>query len=147
MKKRVVESFANGILWLDFYGFVVKINADESLLISLKIDYSFFLGKECAPDLCINAFLEPPDYKNMPPIPSSFITPRNIVFKQRNVSYIDYFGKALSSSILINRLISETVYILSDFTVDSISTFFLSDNLSLDRKSFSCLRIDSNKNG
>lgn len=96
MKKRAIESIAKGVLWFDFLGFVVKINATKSLLTSLYKDYSYFLGEEDTPDLQFKVIIKSPDYKNLPPIPSSYITPRNIVFKKGKVSYIDYFGKALS---------------------------------------------------
>lgn len=96
MKKEAIEYIEKGVLWLDFYGFIVKIVAEKNLLKSLYKDFSHFLGEKKNPDLFIRTINKPPDYKSLPPISSSFITPRNIVFKKEKITYIDYFEKALS---------------------------------------------------
>jgi len=96
MKKRARASLAQGFLCLDFYGYVVRIEAQKPLLVSLYRDYSYFWSEEAAPNLRLRSFPRSPDYKKLPPVPSSFVTPRNIVFQRGRVSYIDYSGRALS---------------------------------------------------
>lgn len=66
MKEQAITSTAKGVLWFDFYGFIVKILSEEVLLNSLYKDYSYFLGEEKPPDLCINVFFKSSDYTNLP---------------------------------------------------------------------------------
>jgi hypothetical protein len=96
MKNKARESIAKGVLWFDFFGLRIQVIAPKALLTSLYKDYSFFLGDEAVPDLRIRVFGRSPDYKKLPPVRSTQITPRNVVFQRGSLSYIDYFGKALS---------------------------------------------------
>jgi hypothetical protein len=96
MNKKARASIVKGVLWFDFFGYGIKVVGPKTLLISLYKDYSYFLGEESTPDLQLKVVHRPPGYKDLPPVPSSYITPRNIVFRTGQAVYIDYFGKALS---------------------------------------------------
>ena len=90
------DSIKKGFLCLEFYGFHVEVTSDESLLRQVYRDYSYFRGERTQPDLSIKVISEKPSYKELPPLRSCFVTPRNIVYRRGTVSYIDYFGQALS---------------------------------------------------
>ncbi|MGH7791303.1 MAG: hypothetical protein ACREOB_03205, partial [Thermodesulfobacteriota bacterium] len=38
----------------------------------------------------------PPPYAELPPLPASLITPRNVCYQNRKITYIDYFGQGLA---------------------------------------------------
>lgn len=40
--------------------------------------------------------LVPPPYAELPPLPASLITPRNVCYQNRKITYIDYFGQGLA---------------------------------------------------
>ncbi len=96
MKEKALDSIRKGFLCLEFYGFHVEIISDESLLRRVYRDYSYFLGEKTEPDLSIKVIPEKPAYTELPPLRSCFVTPRNVVYRSGTLSYIDYFGQALS---------------------------------------------------
>ena len=53
-----------------------------------------------SPDMRIDLKLEAPDWKDLPSIPAAVFTPRNVTFKNHDVTYIDYFGNGLA---VLNR--------------------------------------------
>jgi hypothetical protein len=41
-------------------------------------------------------YQEPPPYDRLPAVPASVLTPRNISFRDGDVSYVDYFGRGMA---------------------------------------------------
>jgi hypothetical protein len=85
---------------LDFYGIRVRVDCDfaESLQ-RVAEDFRYF-GRPLEPDhevaLTISMRKRPPDYDRLPPLAASIYTPRNICFTDGDITYIDYFGRALA---------------------------------------------------
>jgi len=83
---------------IDFYGLIIKCKTDsEDLTAELLRPYRHFL--KAAPSsekqsLTIVAEEKAPPYKDFPSLASSFSTPRNIVYKSKELKIVDYFGKA-----------------------------------------------------
>ncbi|MBN1406097.1 MAG: hypothetical protein JW946_06225 [Candidatus Omnitrophica bacterium] len=87
----------NAAIKLSFYGLGVEIKSSSAQTIeAVKKDFSFFKSKNTDAQVKIEIFLKAPDYKNLPSVTASVYTPRNICYRQGNISYIDYFGKGLS---------------------------------------------------
>ena len=81
-----------------FYGFDIEVKCqDKETLESIKRDYSFFIKSQVTPRLFFKVFNETPDYNGLPSLKASVYSPRNICYRQGNVAYIDYFGKALTA--------------------------------------------------
>ncbi len=83
-----------------FYGATVSVETgDEELLRRVSDDFSVFTAE--APTrgrehLSIRASLRRPDYDALPPLTATVYTPRNICYSEGDVTYIDYFGRALA---------------------------------------------------
>ena len=83
-----------------FYGATVSVETgDEELLRRVSDDFSVFAAE--APTrgrehLSIRASLRRPDYDALPPLTATVYTPRNICYSEGDVTYIDYFGRALA---------------------------------------------------
>jgi hypothetical protein len=75
---------------------------------NIRRDYSFFVDPVAASDVAIELFNEAPDYVKLPKFRASFYTPRNICYRQKDLSFIDYFGKGLT--IIDHRQNHYTVY-------------------------------------
>lgn len=81
----------------DIYGLGIRVSSQCDLLIdNVRRDFSFFQTSEQKCDLSISLFLRRPPYERLPPLPSSFITPRNVCYRHGKTTYIDYFGRALA---------------------------------------------------
>lgn len=79
-----------------FYGFGIEVSCqDAQTLQDIRRDYSFFLNEEVAPRVFFEVFNEAPDYSKLPALKAHLYTPRNICYKQKDFSFIDYFGKGL----------------------------------------------------
>ena len=90
-------------LLFDFYGVRVRVRcADEETLRRVAKDFTYFAvrdpedGDASEPKLAINAYRRPPDYAGLPPLKASVYSPRNICYTNGHMSFIDYFGGALS---------------------------------------------------
>jgi len=65
-------------------------------------DFNYFrsenVGEAVArvPDVCITAYRQAPSYDDLPPLPATIYSPRNVCYSDGDVTYIDYFGRALS---------------------------------------------------
>ena len=90
-------------LWFDFYGVRVRVRcADEETSRRVANDFTYFAVRDAEsrdagePELAINAYRQPPDYADLPPLKASVYSPRNICYTNGHMSFIDYFGSALS---------------------------------------------------
>lgn len=105
-----MESSAN----FDFYGVTLQVECDDpETLQRVCSDFSHFrVGHPSAepPSLRITAERRKPNYDALPAIKARVYTPRNICYPDGDVTYIDYFGRALS---LYDRARS-TLHVQSD---------------------------------
>jgi hypothetical protein len=87
----------------DFYGFNVEVMGDAAELVDeVGRDFAYFRVPVAVrpglslPDMMLKMNLEVPPYANLPPVPASVITPRNVCFREGDTTYIDYFGRGLA---------------------------------------------------
>jgi hypothetical protein len=84
---------------LDFYGFLVEISGAAGTPVDeVAREFSAFRTADAArePDARIEIRLEPPDWERCPPVTAAFLTPRNVCYRDRSTTYIDYFGEGLA---------------------------------------------------
>ena len=80
-----------------FYGVGVYAESnEEAFLQSVEHAFSYFLVAGERPIFRIFFERSPPDYDRLPQMVCSMATPRNICFRDGNMTYIDYFGQALN---------------------------------------------------
>lgn len=84
----------------DFYGFRVRVESDsDEALRRVGEDFRYFRG-DFGPGegtfLVIELQEGKPDYGHLPALTASIYTPRNICFTEGDITYIDYFGRALA---------------------------------------------------
>jgi hypothetical protein len=73
----------------------------------VRRDFQYFrIPPEPRADMRLTLLPEPPSYDELPTIAATVITPRNVCYRNGEVTYIDYFGRALS---LFNREAGECV--------------------------------------
>lgn len=87
----------------DFYGFIVELKSDhDDVVREVSRDFAWFAVREDridagrAPDMSVTIFFEAPAYSELPAVPASVLTPRNVSFRDGDVSYVDYFGRGLA---------------------------------------------------
>ncbi len=110
-----------------FYGFALEVTSPAAHLVEqVRRDFLHFhtTPREHV-DMRLRLLPEPPSYGELPSVPATVITPRNVCFRDGEVSYIDYFGRALS---IFNRSAGEcTVRGTDDDLLHEIAyLFFLS---------------------
>lgn len=83
-------------LIFSFYGFGIEIvSSDLQTIHNVKRDYSFFIQKKAETSVKIEIIPLAPDYVDLPFIPASVYTPRNICYNHNHLAYIDYYGRGL----------------------------------------------------
>jgi hypothetical protein len=89
-EKTVRESF-------DFYGLTVQVASDSAeLLKEVRRHFAYFSVPLEKGQVQVEMRLAPPPYADLPPLPASVITPRNVCFQNKKITYIDYFGRGLA---------------------------------------------------
>jgi hypothetical protein len=76
----------------------IAITGCSEVLEDLRLDFAWFerpLAREAA-DLRIVIERRPPDFGDLPDIPASFVTPRNVVYQHAQRTVVDYSGRALA---------------------------------------------------
>jgi hypothetical protein len=105
------------LIKLDFYAVSVQFACEDTeILDRVMEDFRYFHRPE-APDrpqdpcpLSIQAIRQAQDYGALPSIGATIYFPRNICYSQADITYIDYFGGALSvdrrreNSLVFSRL-------------------------------------------
>ncbi len=87
---------ANKII-LSFYNIAVCVESEEDAVLDfIKHDFSYFASCSASCDIKITYHCQKPDYDKLPETISFLATPRNICYKHKKITYIDYFGKALN---------------------------------------------------
>ena len=84
-------------VFLDVYGFRAEIRgAPEEAVNNLQEDFAHF---RCAPgkaDAVVELIEQEPPYDATPPLRATVYTPRNVSFRDGNLTYVDYSGRALA---------------------------------------------------
>lgn len=87
----------------DFYGFIVTLTSDrDDVVREVTRDFAWFVipparsDRLRKPDMRVTISFEAPSYSTLPAVPASVLTPRNISFRDGDVSYVDYFGRGLA---------------------------------------------------
>ncbi len=84
------------IIIFDFYGLTIQVqSADQDLVNEVKRDFGFFSSEKNQAEIRIEIKLTPPSYEGFQEIPAQFVTPRNVCYKDKTRTIIDYSGKAL----------------------------------------------------
>lgn len=85
---------------LEFYGIAVDVTSnDDAIDARVASDFYYFLAgaDDREPYLRLELMRRPPDFGSLPPLPAKIYTPRNISYSDGDVTYIDYFGRALAT--------------------------------------------------
>jgi hypothetical protein len=84
---------------LNFYGYQVRLQSSaEGLVDHLSRDFAFFVVENDSsevPTLKLCGHLEDPNFDGIPDMPVTSISPRNLVYRDGALSYLDYFGRGL----------------------------------------------------
>lgn len=80
-----------------FYGFTIEVaSPDAELVDQVRRDFLHFRVPAAERvDMRVRLLEEAPSYDDLPAVPASIITPRNVCFRDGETTYIDYFGRAL----------------------------------------------------
>ncbi len=81
----------------DFYGLTIEVNSTSvDLVKEVGRDFAYFRVPTVEGRVQVQVFLDSPPYAELPLISASLITPRNICFQNKQITYIDYFGQGLA---------------------------------------------------
>jgi hypothetical protein len=83
----------------DFYGLGVEIDGPSAAWSdALRRDFAYFHTppRAARPSVRLELCPIPPPYDDLPAIPATLVTPRNICFQRDGTTYIDYFGAGLA---------------------------------------------------
>ena len=81
---------------LDLYGLVIRCKAESpDLVLELVRPFKYFKTDQGYPAITVMVKEVDPPYETFPPLAASFSTPRNIIYKDKNLKIIDYFGKGV----------------------------------------------------
>ncbi|HEX9831438.1 MAG TPA: hypothetical protein VGA94_07100 [Thermodesulfobacteriota bacterium] len=86
----------------DFYGLTIGVSSSSPDLVEeVRRDFAYFHMPGAEGQVQVEMRLAPPPYAELPPLPASLITPRNVCFQNKKITYIDYFGQGLA---IFNRV-------------------------------------------
>jgi hypothetical protein len=86
----VTECFA-------FYGLTIEVSsATADLVEEVRRHFSYFRVPLVKGQVQVEMHRTAPPYCDLPALPASVITPRNVCFENKKISYIDYFGRGLA---------------------------------------------------
>lgn len=81
----------------DFYGLTIEVSSSSKVLVEEVLrDFAYFRTARGEGKVQIEMHLTPPPYAGLPPLSASLITPRNVCFQNKKITYIDYFGQGLA---------------------------------------------------
>jgi hypothetical protein len=88
-----------GEVRLDVYGLQARIAGDwPEVVDDLRRDFAWFEDQKGVGDPAVDVTVEqrPPDFDSFGELPAAFVTPRNVVYRDRDTTVVDYFGRAVS---------------------------------------------------
>jgi hypothetical protein len=95
-----VAAVAPSRLHLAAYGLSVVVDSEWAEVIeALRLDFAWFEDSDSVatdPDVRIRIEQGPPEYERYGGATATFVTPRNVVYQERERTLIDYFGKVLA---------------------------------------------------
>lgn len=118
-----------------FYGLTLEVSSPSAHLVEqVRRDFlHFHTPLQEHVDMRLRLLPEPPLYDELPTVAATVFTPRNVSFRNGQVTYIDYFGRALS---VFNRSAGEcTVRSTDEDLLHEIAYLFFLSNVGehLDR--------------
>jgi hypothetical protein len=121
----------------DFYGLIVEIDGpSKHWCENLRRDFAYFRAPAIVdrPHVRVELCPKPPPYGELPAVPATVITPRNVCFQSDETTYIDYFGAALA--IFHRREQRCVVYATDDDLAHEIGYLFILSTVGqhLDRR-------------
>jgi hypothetical protein len=88
----------NREVFFDFFGFRVAVkgsNPEAEIVEDVARDYSYFIADTDKADVLLELICNPGPRDQLPQVRATIHSPRNIVYRDGEISYIDYFGRAL----------------------------------------------------
>ena len=86
-------------IFFNFFGFQVTVKGDSAeILEDVNRDFSYFSTGTSKANAQLELVSDPGPRELLPHVKAALHTPRNIVYRDGDVSYIDYFGRALTVS-------------------------------------------------
>lgn len=80
----------------DFYGLHITVRSDNSnILEDIRCDFSYFTSQVDERDVLLELVTDDPPRNTFPNLKAAFQTPRNIVYRSKDTSYLDYFGRGV----------------------------------------------------
>lgn len=84
-------------LTLDVYGLRIRVASEwVEILDELRRDFSWFASEASVADVSVEVHRDPPDLTRFGALEAAFVTPRNVVFQDRDRTVIDYVGQAVA---------------------------------------------------
>jgi hypothetical protein len=81
----------------DFYGFTIQVSSTSDALVGeVRRHFAFFRSLGGEAQMHVDMQLSHPPYDQLPSLPASVFTPRNVCFQNGRTTYIDYFGEGLA---------------------------------------------------
>lgn len=81
----------------DFYGLTIHVSsASTDLVEEIRRDFAYFRVPAGTGQVQVEMRLDAPPYAELPSLPASIFTPRNVCFQNSKNTYIDYFGQGLA---------------------------------------------------
>lgn len=81
----------------DFHGLALAVEgAADDVVDEVRRDFSWFATDDRPPAVRMTLRKEAPPFHGLPALTAAFSTPRNYVFRDGEVSYVDYFGRGLT---------------------------------------------------
>ena len=108
----------------DFYGLTIEVSSPSANLVEeVQRDFGYFRVSTGKKQVQVEMYLAPPPYAGLPPLSAFLITPRNVCFQNKKITYIDYFGQGL---VVFNREKKQcTVYGTEPDLVREIAYLFI----------------------
>jgi len=86
----------SNVVSFNFYGLEIMVrSANTMILKDILRDFSYFHSSHEEPRVVLEVIEDPGPRGNLPSLRVSLQTPRNLVFRNEEYSYVDYFGRAL----------------------------------------------------
>ena len=81
----------------NFYGLTIEVGSTSADLVEeVRRDFAYFRVPVGSAQVRVEMHVAPPPYAELPSLPASIFTPRNVCFQNEENTYIDYFGQGLA---------------------------------------------------